>query len=115
MLILLMEEIPNNQLISSLIIRVYPIIYKVLYIQPLVGNGISEPSTISMEFIRANPFVAFSQHPAPTPLAGMTCTAPPDIGGSSQVDGYVTDNHGDRKSPKDRVSLVQNGGCNPLD
>ena len=31
-----------------------------------------------------------------------------DLGGSSHL-GYVANNHGDRKSPKDRVGLVVNG------
>jgi len=43
MIIWLMEEIQHQ-----LRLVVSPIIYKVLYIQPVVGNGISEPSTVAI-------------------------------------------------------------------
>ena len=81
-----MEEIPNNQLISSLIIRVYPIIYKVLYIQPLVGNGDFWTINNINGIHQSQSFCCFQSAPGTHTIDRYDLHRPPDIGGSSQVD-----------------------------
>ena len=40
---------------GTVVYPIYPIIFRVLYIQTVVGNGISEPSTVAENWQRGHP------------------------------------------------------------